>query len=181
MFTISECSIQEEERQRQLGKCMVKLKEIEDECKGIMPNGSSQASINGSTTITNRTVNSSMSGTHGNQGFFNGNAGGASATGYYNNNGKNQSDFLVFKNITEKQLVTNNMQFNGYQKSYHIENSELLYKMLRFDNKLIRSVLEAGAFAPTESHEWNILWSSSSCKSYLYEGLNEYQKINHFP
>ena len=53
--------------------------------------------------------------------------------------------------------------------------------MLRFDNKLIRSILEVAAFAPTESHEWNILWSSSSCKSYLYEGLNEYQKINHFP
>ena len=53
--------------------------------------------------------------------------------------------------------------------------------MLRFDNKLIRSVAEANGFAPTESHEWNILWSSSSCKSYLYEGLNEYQKINHFP
>lgn len=78
-------------------------------------------------------------------------------------------------------MVTNNMQFNGYQKSYHIENSELLYKMLRFDNKLVRSVLENGNFAPTESHEWNMLWSSSSCKSYLYEGLNEYQKINHFP
>jgi hypothetical protein len=73
------------------------------------------------------------------------------------------------------------MQFNGYQKSYHIENSELLYKMLRFDNKLIRSVFENNGFAATESHEWNVLWSSSSCKSYLYEGLNEYQKINHFP
>lgn len=94
---------------------------------------------------------------------------------------KNQSDFLVFKNITEKQMVKDTMQFNGYQRSHHIENSQLLYKMLRFDNKLLRSVLEHGTFAPTESHEWNILWSSSSCKSYLYEGLNEYQKINHFP
>jgi hypothetical protein len=46
--------------------------------------------------------------------------------------------------------------------------------MIRFDNKLVRSMLEAGGFAPTESHEWNILWGSSSCKSYLYEGLNEY-------
>lgn len=72
MFTISESSIQEEERQRQLGKCMVKLKEIEDESKGILPGSSTQASINGSSTITNRTVNSSMSGTHGGgQGFFN--------------------------------------------------------------------------------------------------------------
>jgi hypothetical protein len=65
MFTISESSIQEEERQRQLGKCMIKLKEIEDESKGIIPGSSTQASINGSSTITNRTVNSSMSGTHG--------------------------------------------------------------------------------------------------------------------
>ena len=53
--------------------------------------------------------------------------------------------------------------------------------MLRFDNKLIRSILEVAAFDPTESHEWNILWSSSSCKSYLYEGLNEYQKIKILP
>ena len=41
MYTISESSIQEEERQRQLGKCMQKLKELEDECKGIAPVGSS--------------------------------------------------------------------------------------------------------------------------------------------
>ena len=53
-------------------------------------------------------------------------------------------------------------------------NSDLLYKMLRFDNKLVRTILEANGFTHTESHEWNVLWSSSSCKSYLYEGLNEY-------
>ena len=71
-------------------------------------------------------------------------------------------------------MVTGALPYNGYQKSYHIENSEMLYKMIRFDNKCVRSILEAAGFAPTESHEWNILWSSSSCKSYLYEGLNEY-------
>jgi len=47
-----------------------------------------------------------MSGTQG--GFFNNN----SQNGYQNN--QNKSDFLSFKNITEKQLVTNSMQFNGY-------------------------------------------------------------------
>lgn len=171
-FTISESSIQEEERQRQIGKVMVKLKDLEDESKGIMPgSGSTQG---GSTTISNRTVTSSMSGTQ--SGFFNQ---GGNPSGYSNN--KNNNDFISFKSITDKQLVTNTMQFNGYQKSYHIENSELLFKMLRFDNKMVRSILESQNFAPTESHEWNILWSSSSCKSYLYEGLNEYQKINHFP
>lgn len=25
------------------------------------------------------------------------------------------------------------------------------------------------------------MWSSGNCKQYLYEGLNEWQKINHFP
>jgi len=57
----------------------------------------------------------------------------------------------------------------------------LLYKILQGDTKLVRSLLEANGFKHTESHEWNILWASSSCKQYLYEGLNEYQKINHFP
>jgi len=88
---------------------MTKLKDLEDECKGIMPSGSS-TNVNGSTTISNRTVSSSMSGTQG-QGFFNSQAQSSNST-YHN--GKNQSDFLSFKNITEKQLVTNTMQFNGY-------------------------------------------------------------------
>lgn len=36
-------------------------------------------------------------------------------------------------------------------------------------------------FLGTESHDWNILWMITSLNSYVYEGLNEYQKINHFP
>lgn len=169
LYTVSDASVQEEERQKQITKVMAKVKDLEDEVKGVMPSGGT--SIQGSTTISNRTVSSSMSGTQGAAGgFFNSNTN--SSNGYYNN--QNKTEPLFFKNITEKQMVTNNMQFNGYQKSYHIENSELLYKMLRFDNKLIRSVLENNGFTATESHEWNVLWSSSSCKSYLYEGLNEY-------
>ena len=46
--------------------------------------------------------------------------------------------------------------------------------MVRFDNKMVRAVLENHNFSPTESHEWNLLWSSGTCKSYQYEGLNEY-------
>lgn len=57
----------------------------------------------------------------------------------------------------------------------------MLYKLLNGDTKLVRSILEANNFSYTDSHEWNVLWSSSSCKSYLYEGLNEFQRINHFP
>ena len=85
------------------------------------------------------------------------------------------SEFLTFKTIKENQLLHNNPPSNTYNRSYHIESSEqLLYKILKGDTKLVRSLLEANNFSYTESHEWNILWASSSCKSYLYEGLNEY-------
>lgn len=70
----------------------------------------------------------------------------------------------------------------GYGQNKTVQNaSELLYKICRGDIKLVRSLLEANDFQFTEGHEWNIFWSSSSCKSYVYEGLNEHQKINHFP
>jgi len=93
-----------------------------------------------------------------------------------------KSDFIQFKMLKESQLLKGPAPSLGYAGNrYHIENSELLYKCLRSDIKLVRSVLEANGFNHTESHEWNVLWSSSSCKAYLYEGLNEFQKINHFP
>ena len=82
---------------------MTKLKDLEDECKGIMPTGPN--SVQGSTTISNRTVSSSMSGTQGGPGGFFNNQNGNN--GYHNN--QNKSEFLVFKNITEKQMVTNSM------------------------------------------------------------------------
>jgi len=88
---------------------------------------------------------------------------------------------LHFKNLSDKAMQSGQIPYNGYCKNYHIENSELLYKLIRFENKLLRSLLEQQGFSNTESHEWNLLWSSQSCKSYQYESLNEYQKINHFP
>lgn len=144
---------QENERQKLLHKLFQKLKELEDERQGVSTNASSSAA-----SSTNR---SSVS---GQTGFFS--QASNTGTGFYNQNNKNQSEFLHFKNITDKQLVTGSLPYNGYQKSYHIENSELLYKMIRFDNKLCRSIFEQHGFSSTDSHEWNMLWSSGSCKSY---------------
>ena len=33
----------------------------------------------------------------------------------------------------------------------------------------------------TEGHAWNLFWTNGYTQSYMYEGLNEFQKINHFP
>ena len=85
------------------------------------------------------------------------------------------------KPINKSQLLNTPAPTSGPSRGYHIDNSEMLYKLLKGDTKLVRSILEANAFNYTDSHEWNVLWSTSSCKSYLYEGLNEFQRINHFP
>ena len=42
--------------------------------------------------------------------------------------------------------------------------SRFTKRSLKGDTKLVRSLLEANGFSFTESHEWNVLWASSSCK-----------------
>lgn len=97
-------------------------------------------------------------------------------SGFYNHNNKNTSEFMVFRNTAlEKGIsTTSNFQNPMHGKGYHIENSEMLVKFIRFENRMVKSVLENHNFTQTESHEWNLLWSSGSLKSYQYEGLNEY-------
>ena len=84
--------------------------------------------------------------------------------------------FLSIQPIQENQLLHDNPPSMGYgiHQKQRYNGTELLYKIFRGDTKLIRSTCEANKFRYTESHEWNLLWTSSSCKSYLYEGLNEY-------
>ena len=93
-------------------------------------------------------------------------------------------EFFIVRKIQKSQLLQNippSIGYGGGAQKQHIANDQLLYKIFRGDTKLVRSILEANHFHHTESHEWNILWSCGSGKGYLYEGLNEYQKINHFP
>lgn len=68
-----------------------------------------------------------------------------------------------------------------YAKQYQSDGNELLYKLMKTESKLVRSTLEAAGFHYTEGHDWNMMWINTSSKPYVYEGLNEFQKINHFP
>eukprot|EP00347_Sterkiella_histriomuscorum_P021171 403334979 len=152
---ISENQLEDEERFRLILKLAIKLKEIDDERQNH-----------------NQHQNSSTQ-----QNFFN----TESRADTYKQSYGQQLEFLQFKGVAMNQLLSNNIPQQGYAKSYQVESGELLYKIFRGETRLVRSVLEINGFKYTESHEWNILWANSHCKSYLYEGLNEYQKINHFP
>lgn len=90
-------------------------------------------------------------------------------------------DTLVFKPIKEGQMMQSAPPSLSYSKSFHPEHHDLLYKLLKCEQKLIRSTLEVSGFHHTEGHDWNVLWMNSSGKPYIYEGLNEYQRVNHFP
>jgi len=57
----------------------------------------------------------------------------------------------------------------------------LLFKLVKTDGKVLKAILETNGFLQTEGHDWNILWSCQSLKPFIYEGLNDNQKINHFP
>lgn len=57
----------------------------------------------------------------------------------------------------------------------------LKFKLINADVRLVKSILIAHDFVQTEGHDWNILWTNTVGKPYLYTGLNEYQKVNHFP
>jgi len=147
-YSIQDKSSEEDERQRQLFKLFQIIRGLEEDLK------SSQAA--GSKTSQN---------------FFS----SQQQSNLYAVSSKNFNDFLQFKLLKESQSLKGGPPGVGYgARSYHIENSELLYKMLRGDNRMVRSVCEANGFTHTESHEWNLLWSTASCKSYIYEGLNEY-------
>lgn len=88
---------------------------------------------------------------------------------------------ISFFPVSENQLVKDSIAFSTYTKGNFLQTKELLYRVLKTDARLVRSVLEASGFVYTDSHDWNILWLGCAPQMYLYEGLNDYQRVNHFP
>ena len=91
------------------------------------------------------------------------------------------SDYLHFEPISKSQFVSGPVSSHYYPRGASLDYSELSYKLIKSQAQLVRSTLETYGFTYTDSHDWNLLWLCVPGKPYLYEGLNEYQKINHFP
>lgn len=87
---------------------------------------------------------------------------------------KSNADLVKFKAPKPAQLMKEVPPPSGFAKTSYGEPHELMYKVLKADVKLVRSLLETNNFVHTEGHDWNILWTCSATKPYLYEGLNEY-------
>lgn len=86
-----------------------------------------------------------------------------------------------FQPVRESQLVKENPAVSLYAKVNCVAGRELVYKLHKAEGRLVRSVLELAGFVATDSHDWNVLWTGTAPQSYHYDGLLDYQRINHFP
>jgi len=46
---------------------------------------------------------------------------------------------------------------------------------------IVRETLVANGLCPTQDRDWLVQWSGSGMKDSAYQGLHEYQRVNHFP
>ena len=88
---------------------------------------------------------------------------------------------IRFKSIKESELLKEQLPVVNYGHMINTHSEELLYKIVKTDAPLVRSTLEVNGFSCTEFHDWNLLWSNSYSRPYVYDGLNEFQRVNHFP
>ena len=75
-------------------------------------------------------------------------------------------------------------QVRGFKKCS--DSTEIYYKLFKTDERIVKTIFEFNGsieigMIRTEGHSWNVLWTNCYSQAYMYEGLNEFQKINHFP
>jgi hypothetical protein len=53
------------------------------------------------------------------------------------------------------------------------KHSHPSYKMLNCDSRLVKFVLELNGMKSTDRHDWDVLWTHTTGKSYFYERLTK--------
>ena len=89
----------------------------------------------------------------------------------------------VTKGIEKKYLVFRPYIDPMNVKPYKPSDRGYYFKMHNCDIRIIRYTLEDNGFrdARANSLDWTLLWYCTTIKSQVYQGLNKYQKVNHFP
>ena len=77
-------------------------------------------------------------------------------------------------------LSNKNKQPTQY-KLLSTQGSGMTYKMWKTNARLVRSILDLHGFKQISGFECSILWTNTVGKRDMFEGLNDYQWINHFP
>lgn len=173
-FPVSDQQKENDNQNKLLLSIIEKLTEIENKIKGK----TKQVPTNGASSPTNNSANTNSSSYQADpkQNVTNSKSGSSKSSGI-----KPYQEFIHFKPIKEHQVVSGPVSTHLYARGPTTDYSELLFKLVKCDARLVRSTLESYGFTYTEAHDWNVLWYAINGKPYLFEGLNEFQKINHFP
>jgi len=91
----------------------------------------------------------------------------------------NKYNFIKFRTINKSEMVRE--EFSAATIKEPLNDDTPLYKMTRDDPNIVKSTFELNGLKLTDKDNWNILWTNNHPKLHYYEGLNEYQKINHLP
>jgi len=54
------------------------------------------------------------------------------------------------------------------------------FKLEHTDAAILRETFLTNGFVPSD-RDWAVLWSAPSMRDFAYQGLHEYQRVNHFP
>lgn len=86
---------------------------------------------------------------------------------------QSDSKFLLFRPYIDPMSVR---PYKPQDKGYYFKNYN------NVNVPLIRYTLEDNGFREADrTQEWSICWACSNIKSQLYQGMQRFQKVNHFP
>ena len=76
------------------------------------------------------------------------------------------------------------MRCRQARKNPHRLPTKLKFRCLGNEHKIVVSTMKKNNFLYTKRNgpgDWNVLWTAQHLRSYEYQGLNRYQRINQFP
>ena len=82
--------------------------------------------------------------------------------------------------LEDARKTTKPRTFINFQEE-NAANSELFYKFVKSDVKIVKNVLDKAGLIHTAGHDWSILWSCGAPNNFFYQNLNIGQRVNHFP
>eukprot|EP00929_Paragymnodinium_shiwhaense_P113695 TRINITY_DN819_c0_g1_i3.p1 TRINITY_DN819_c0_g1~~TRINITY_DN819_c0_g1_i3.p1 ORF type:complete len:853 (-),score=148.91 TRINITY_DN819_c0_g1_i3:113-2671(-) len=57
----------------------------------------------------------------------------------------------------------------------------MYFRMERSDASIVKETLRSNGLIQTQDHSWIVQWSGPGMLDWMYQGLHEFQRVNHFP
>lgn len=86
-----------------------------------------------------------------------------------------------YTHLDEDEYLKQQQKKKSAYKLLSNDGEGLTYKMWKTNARLVRSILDLHGFQQIGGFECSILWTNTVGKRHMFQDLNDYQWINHFP